>query len=85
MAKQDLVKEAQGLGIEVLPDDTVAIIQSKIDEAKKKVSEEEKDKTVVKVPGGFRRVKVNHDELMKLQAECKLVGYDSATNEAIVK
>jgi hypothetical protein len=34
--------------------------------------------------GGLRRVKVTQEELMKLQDERKLVGYDPATQEAII-
>lgn len=37
------------------------------------------------VSGGLRRVKVTQEELMKLQTEGKLIGYDPATQEAIIK
>ena len=36
------------------------------------------------IPGGLRRVKVTQEELIKLQDERKLVGYDPATQEAII-
>ena len=47
-----------------------------------------KQEAVVKdsvVPSGLKRVKVTQEELMKLQADNKLVGYDPATQEAIIK
>lgn len=37
------------------------------------------------VSGGLRRVKVTEEELMKLQKEAKLVGYDPSTQEAIIR
>ncbi len=55
------------------------------------VSKEEIKPKVVKevespvLPGGLRRVKVSQDELMKLQDDKKLVGYDPATQEAIIR
>ncbi len=94
MAKQDLIKEAQDLGITVLPEDTAKVIQAKIDEMKAakaasggpapEVKPEEK-KTEVSIPGGLKRVKVTAEELAKLQVEKKLVGYDPATKEAIIR
>ncbi len=89
MAKSDLVKEAQDLGITVLPEDTVKIIQAKIDEVKARPSApgpapEVKQESVI-VPGGLKRVKVTPEELAKLQVEKKLVGYDPATKEAIIR
>ncbi len=83
MAKPELIAEAKTLGIEVTPEDTVKTLQAKID-AKKKESASGVQ-AVPEVKGGLKRIKVNHEELMKLQAEHKLVGYDPATNEAIVK
>jgi len=36
------------------------------------------------VSSGLKRVKVTQEELMKLQVDKKLVGYDPATKEAII-
>jgi len=56
-------------------------------EAVKQEKEKEikKEEVVAPVQGGFRRVKVTLEELMKLQAEKKIIGYDPATEEAIFK
>lgn len=35
-------------------------------------------------PGKLRRIKVTQEQVMKLQKEGKLVGYDPSTNEAII-
>lgn len=37
------------------------------------------------LPQGLRRIKVTQEQLMKLQADEKLVGYNPATQEAIVE
>lgn len=37
------------------------------------------------LPAGLRRVKVSYEELMRLQNENKLIGYDPATEEAIIR
>ena len=50
-----------------------------------KVVEEKKEVTPVPVKSGLKRIKVTQEELMKLQADCKLVGYDPATSEAIIR
>ena len=39
----------------------------------------------VSTPGGLKKIKVNAEELAKLQAEKKLVGYDPATQVALIK
>lgn len=52
---------------------------------KEEAIEEVKKEEVVAPVGGLKRIKVTQEELMKLQADCKLVGYDPATKEAIVR
>ena len=56
--------------------------EAKVKEAPARVEEK-----VVEQPvsSGLRRVKVNQEELMKLQNNGKLVGYDPVTQEAIIK
>lgn len=49
------------------------------------VVEEKKEITPAPIHGGLKRIKVTQEELMKLQADCKLVGYDPATSEAIIR
>ncbi len=60
--------------------------------AKKKIEETakleeqavEEKKEIPQVKGELKRIKVNLEELAKLEAEGKLVGYDKAKGEALI-
>lgn len=41
--------------------------------------------SIPEVSGELKRIKVSHDQLMKLQAEGRLVGWDPSKNEALIK
>lgn len=86
--KDDLIKEAQGLGIEISPEDTVKTLQEKIDVVKAGAAEGAtpgpKDAIKTEDKSGLKRIKVSPEQLAKLQADKKLVGYDPANNEAII-
>lgn len=79
MAKADLIKEAQSLGIPVADEDTIVTLTKKI--ADKKVQGQVPPPTV----GGLKKVKLTHDQLMKVQAEGRLVDWNSETKEALIK
>jgi hypothetical protein len=55
--------------------------QPQVEAAKPEVQVEQP----VVMANGLKRVKVTHEELMKLQADCKIVGYDPEKQEAIIK
>ena len=51
---------------------------------KKDTEQKEEVKVEAPIVSGLKRVKVTQEELMKLQDEHKLVGYDPATKEALI-
>lgn len=59
------------------------VVKEKEKEAVEETKKEEVAAPIVK--DGFKRVKVTLEELMKLQADKKIIGYDPATSEAIFK
>ncbi len=80
MAKADLIKEAQDLEIPVTEEDTIATLTKKIADKKAEVQTPPPPTS-----NGLKRVKLTHDQLMKVQAEGRLVDWNSETKEALIK
>lgn len=85
--KASVKKEAEKLNIEISDEDTTETLQGKINSFKEGiVSEGDQAKVAGKElsPSGTKRIKVNAEQLKKLQDEHKLIGYDPTKEEAII-
>jgi len=87
--KDQLIEELVALGVEVDPDTKKADLEAMLEKAKADnkaesvVEEAPAPKPKKNIPG-MKWVKVTTEDVMRLQAEHKLAGFNPATMEALI-
>ena len=85
LTKKEIMDKLDELGIAYDPNANKADLESLLEEAPKEQVEEEQEEKPRPTPRGCKWMKVNKEELAKLQKDGELVGWDPKTKEALVE
>lgn len=88
MTKKQVMEKLDELEIEYDPNANKAELEALLEKGvpkEEKKEERDEDEGPRPLPQGLKRVKVNSEELKKLQDDGELVGFDPSTSEAIIK